>query len=90
MEDLTLDRDFQTNTLPFQNNNPIRVVIHVQSNMGGNRSAGKLVYLPGSLEELMKVGEEKFRQAVTKVLTFEGAEVDDVHVLRDGDRLCLS
>ena len=56
-----------SNTIPFQNNNPIRVVIHEQSNKGRNHTAGKLVYLPGSLEELMKAGEEKFGHASTRV-----------------------
>ena len=79
-----------SNTIPFQNNNPIRVVIHEQSNKGRNHTAGKLVYLAGSLEELMKAGEEKFGDVTTRVLTVEGAEVDGVHVLRDGDHLFLS
>jgi hypothetical protein len=58
--------------------------------MASNRAAGKLVYLPGSLEALMKVGEEKFGKAATRVLTADGAEVDDVRALRDGDHLFLS
>ncbi|KAM0898174.1 hypothetical protein ACQ4PT_022098 [Festuca glaucescens] len=77
MEDLTFSTD-------------LRVVIHEQSSMASCRSAGKLVYLPGSLEELMKVGEEKFGKAATRVLTADGAEVDDVRALRDGDHLFLS
>lgn len=58
--------------------------------MAGNRAAGKLVYLPGSLEELMKLGEAKFGKAARHVLTVDGAEVDDVRALRDGDHLFLS
>ncbi|KAM0903690.1 hypothetical protein ACQ4PT_018469 [Festuca glaucescens] len=78
----------QTEDLTFTTD--IRVVIHEQSNMASSRAAGKLVYLPGSLEELMKVGQEKFGKAATRVLTADGAEVDDVRVLRDGDHLFLS
>ncbi|KAE8793921.1 Potassium channel KAT3 [Hordeum vulgare] len=93
VEELTFARDLRHNTLPFQNGDPIRVVIHKQipngSGMASNRTAGKLVYLPGSLEELMKLGEDKFGKAARHVLTADGAEVDDVRALRDGDHLFL-
>ncbi|KAF7037172.1 hypothetical protein CFC21_047615 [Triticum aestivum] len=93
-EELTFARDVGHDTLPFQNGDPIRVVIHGQiphgSGMAGNRAAGKLVCLPGSLEELMKLGEDKFGMAARHVLTADGAEVDDVRALRDGDHLFLS
>ncbi|CAM0870177.1 unnamed protein product [Alopecurus aequalis] len=90
MEELTFTGDFHPNTIPLHSSNPTRVVIHEQSNMGRNHAVGKLVYLPGSLEELMKVGEDKFGKAATRVLTADGAEVDDVRALRDGDHLFLS
>nr|CAB3503171.1 unnamed protein product [Digitaria exilis] len=64
---------------------PKRLVIHHKSANG----AGKLVCLPGSMKELMKVGEAKFGKAVTKVLTVDGAEVEEIDVLRDGDHLFL-
>ncbi|XP_062204386.1 potassium channel KAT4 [Phragmites australis] len=71
-----------------------RVVIHEYFPGDGtekprNRAAGKLVALPDSLQELMKVAEEKFGKAVRRVLTVDGAEVDNVGVLRDGDHLVL-
>ncbi|XBI64964.1 hypothetical protein VPH35_044952 [Triticum aestivum] len=93
-EELTFARELGHDTLPFQNGDPIRVVIHGQiphgSGMAGNRAAGKLVCLPGSLEELLKLGEDKFGMAARHVLTADGAEVDDVRALRDGDHLFLS
>lgn len=58
-----------------------------EKNLG--HAAGKLVLLPDSLQELMKVAEVKFGKAARRVLTVEGAEVDDVAVLRDGDHLVL-
>ncbi|KAL6634085.1 hypothetical protein ACP70R_026756 [Stipagrostis hirtigluma subsp. patula] len=64
---------------------PARVVIHEQS----ASAAGKLICLPGSLQELMRVAEKKLGKAVTTVLTVDGAEVDDIDVLRDGDHLFL-
>jgi len=72
----------------------LRVVIHDRFPSHGtekqrSRAAGKLVLLPDSLQELMKVAEAKFGKAARRVLTVDGAEVDDVAVLRDGDHLVL-
>jgi potassium channel len=53
------------------------------------RAGGKLVCLPDSLQELMNVAKEKFGKTVRKVFTMDGAEVDDIAVLRDGDHLVL-
>ncbi|OEL15738.1 Potassium channel KAT6 [Dichanthelium oligosanthes] len=64
---------------------PKRVVIHHKS----ANAAGKLVCLPGSMQELMRVAEAKFGKVVTMVLTVDGAEVEDIDVLRDGDHLFL-
>ncbi|KAF8678498.1 hypothetical protein HU200_046252 [Digitaria exilis] len=71
-----------------------RVVIHDHFPGDGiekarNHGEGKLVCLPDSLQELMKVAEAKFGKAVTRALTLDGAEVDDIAVLRDGDHLVL-
>lgn len=52
-------------------------------------SARKLIPLPGSLAELLDLGRNKFGFLPTKVLTEEGAEIDDVKVIRDGDHLVL-
>ncbi|XP_066317554.1 potassium channel KAT4-like [Miscanthus floridulus] len=60
-----------------------RVVIHQKS----ENAAGKLLCLPGSMRELRSVAEAKFRKVVTTVLTVDGAEVEDIDVLRDGDHL---
>ncbi|PUZ55035.1 hypothetical protein GQ55_5G180000 [Panicum hallii var. hallii] len=71
-----------------------RVVIHDHFPGDGtektrNRPGGKLICLPDSLQELMKIAEAKLGKAVRKVLTVDGAEVDDITVLRDGDHLVL-
>ncbi|XP_072992094.1 potassium channel AKT1-like isoform X2 [Typha latifolia] len=52
-------------------------------------TAGKLVLLPESLKELLDIGAKKFGCLPTKVLTKDGAEIDDVNLLRDGDHLVL-
>ncbi|RWV82702.1 hypothetical protein GW17_00055774 [Ensete ventricosum] len=49
----------------------------------------KLVLLPDSLRELLDIGSKKFGFSASKVLTADGAEVDDVKLIRDGDRLVL-
>ncbi|XP_040382258.1 potassium channel KAT4-like [Oryza brachyantha] len=70
---------------------PKRVVIHEQLlSETGAASRGKLVLLPDSLQELMKLFEKKFGKAAGGILTLEGAEVEDIEVIRDGDHLFFS
>jgi potassium channel len=54
------------------------------------KGASKLVLLPESIDELLKLGETKFGFALTRVLTTDGAEINDVAVIRDGDHLVLA
>lgn len=49
--------------------------------------AGKLVLLPGSFEELLDIGVKKFGFLPSKIVTKDGAEIDSVEVIRDGDHL---
>ncbi|KAL3566165.1 hypothetical protein D5086_031580 [Populus alba] len=51
--------------------------------------AGKIVALPHSLQELLDIGSKKFGCNASKILTKEGAEIEDIEVLRDGDHLVL-
>lgn len=51
--------------------------------------AGKLVMLPKSLQELLNAAAQKFGFSPTKILTKEGAEIDDIDLIRDGDHLIL-
>lgn len=51
--------------------------------------AGKLVLLPNSLQELLDIGAKKFGLSPTKILTKEGAEIEDIELIRDGDHLVL-
>ncbi|CAA7403136.1 unnamed protein product [Spirodela intermedia] len=80
----TID-DSQPKHLPVR-----RVTVSIpQYGGGGSGYASKLVLLPGSLKELLEVGAKKFGVNATKILTEDGAEIDDVAVIRDGDRLVL-
>lgn len=49
--------------------------------------AGKLVLLPDSFKELLEIGAKKFGIHSAKVLCKDGAEIDDIEVIRDGDNL---
>ena len=49
--------------------------------------AGKLVLLPGSFKELLEIGAKKFGVLPAKVLSKDGAEIDDIEAIRDGDHL---
>lgn len=51
---------------------------------------GNLVLLPGSLQELLDLGYQKFGFHFTKVLTKDGALIEDLVVIRDGDHLFLA
>lgn len=49
--------------------------------------AGKLVLLPRTFQELLEIGAKKFGVLPTKVLSKNGAEIDGIEVIRDGDHL---
>ncbi|XP_009393618.2 potassium channel AKT1 [Musa acuminata AAA Group] len=53
-------------------------------------TTGKLVLMPDSLPELLDIGSKKFDFLPTRILTKDGAEVDDVKLIRDGDHLVLA
>ncbi|XP_058101100.1 potassium channel KAT3-like isoform X2 [Magnolia sinica] len=51
---------------------------------------GKLILLPDSIEELLRIGGQKFAGShPTKVVSAENAEIEDIDVIRDGDHLFL-
>ncbi|XP_014503345.1 potassium channel AKT1 [Vigna radiata var. radiata] len=52
--------------------------------------AKKLLFLPDSIEEILRIGAKKFGCSPTKILTTEGAQIDDIDVIRDGDHLVLA
>lgn len=67
------------------NGYPLRVSI----SRGTSEEAGKLVLLPGSLQELLRIGAVKFGFMPTKVLSKDGAEIDNIELIRDEDHLIL-
>ncbi|KAJ8773578.1 hypothetical protein K2173_005824 [Erythroxylum novogranatense] len=51
--------------------------------------AGKLVLLPKTLQEVFDMGAQKFGIYPKKILSKDGAEVESIDVVRDGDHLVL-
>uniref|UniRef100_A0A2C9UCU1 Potassium channel n=1 Tax=Manihot esculenta TaxID=3983 RepID=A0A2C9UCU1_MANES len=51
---------------------------------------GKLILLPKSIQELLDIGAKKFGFFPTRILTKEGAEIEDLELIRDGDHLVLA
>lgn len=69
-----------------------RVTIHMQFHNRSTlkRPPGKLITLPDSIEELLRIGGEKFGgYKFTRVINADNAEIDDISVIRDGDHLYL-
>ncbi|KAK8664576.1 hypothetical protein V6N13_084360 [Hibiscus sabdariffa] len=69
-----------------------RVTIHMkfQSSSKSCGQLGKLILLPDSMQELLRVAGEKFGcYTFKKVVNAENAEIDDIDVIRDGDNLFL-
>ncbi|KAL1214410.1 Potassium channel AKT6 [Cardamine amara subsp. amara] len=67
--------------------NPARITISSPEN---GETGGKVVLLPSSMEELLEIGAKKMGFVPTKVLTRQGAEIDDITLIRDGDFLILA
>lgn len=65
---------------------PKRVTVSCPEKSG---MADKLVLLPSSLNELRQVGARKFGFLPSMVFTRDGAEIDDINVIRDDDQLVL-
>ncbi|URE09770.1 Potassium channel [Musa troglodytarum] len=67
-----------------------RVTIHMysQKENPARQPTAKMIKLPGTMEELLRIGGEKFvGHHPTKVINQENAEIDDISVVRDGDHL---
>ncbi|KAK9088265.1 hypothetical protein Scep_027347 [Stephania cephalantha] len=72
--------------------NDKRVTIHMnfrKENIPPNQH-GKLIVLPDSIEELLRIAGQKFAGFhPTKVVNVDNAEIDDISIIRDGDNLFL-
>lgn len=73
--------------LPVSSNEIARVTIHCPEEY---QTSAVLVCLPESIEELLEVGSQRFGFSPTKVQTKDGALINDIKLIRDGDHLMLS
>ncbi|KAG9144959.1 hypothetical protein Leryth_026632 [Lithospermum erythrorhizon] len=85
--DLVSPRNQASSTLPSTKNCVARVTISWPEK---GDSTGKLVLLPGSFHELLEIGSKKYGSMPAKVSTKDGAEVDSIELIRDGDHLVFS
>ncbi|KAH6818304.1 K+ transporter 1 [Perilla frutescens var. frutescens] len=53
-------------------------------------AAGKLVLLPNSFQELVEIAAKKYGVSPARVLSKDGAEIDDIRLLRDGDHVVFA
>ncbi|XP_078428067.1 potassium channel protein [Wolffia australiana] len=68
----------------------IRVIIHGHHpDESKGRSKGKLVFLPETIDELLKLAETKFGVSARKVLMGNGSQVQALNVLREKDKVYL-
>ncbi|XP_026456270.1 potassium channel KAT3-like [Papaver somniferum] len=69
----------------------MRLVIHGhhpdELNTTESNKPGKLIHLPGSMEELFQLAEKKFSKARSKIRMSDGSEVEELNVLRENDHL---
>ncbi|MQM20909.1 hypothetical protein Taro_053939, partial [Colocasia esculenta] len=79
-----------TTISPTSDDPPRRVIMHGHHPDEADtqhKVSAKLVFLPESIEEVLKLAEKKFGIAATKVLMSDGSEVEELTVLRDNDKI---
>ncbi|KAI3848426.1 hypothetical protein MKW92_042507 [Papaver armeniacum] len=69
----------------------MRLIIHGhhpdEINTTESSKPGKLIHLPGSMEELLQLAETKFGKTGSKIIMTDGSEVEELSVLRENDHL---
>ncbi|KAL5729315.1 hypothetical protein ACHQM5_002286 [Ranunculus cassubicifolius] len=72
---------------------PMRLVIYGyhpdEAHKMEGATMGKLIHLPGSMEELLALGEKKFGKRGSKVFIEDGSEVEELKTLRDNDKIYI-
>ncbi|KAM2067125.1 hypothetical protein ACFX1T_043494 [Malus domestica] len=66
----------------------MRVIIHGHHPDEGD-SNGKLIHLPESVEDLLKLAEKKLGKRGSTVVMVDGSQVEELNALRDNDRLFI-
>ncbi|RLM92446.1 potassium channel AKT1-like [Panicum miliaceum] len=79
-----LSRDLAVTGSPSSCRHESLIRVTISCPEKGN-TAGKLVFLPRSMKELLELGAKKFGFMPSKVLTIEGAEIDEMELIRDAN-----
>ncbi|MED6180044.1 hypothetical protein PIB30_006532 [Stylosanthes scabra] len=80
------------NSNPQLSSAPTRVIIHghhLNEKEMGKGEMKKLILLPSSIEDLLRIAEKKFGKRGSKILMADGSEVEEINVLRDHDELYI-
>ncbi|KAK9141916.1 hypothetical protein Syun_011316 [Stephania yunnanensis] len=95
-ETSTLDSNRDANlegTASANSSLPVRVVIHahhpIEAGTKEDSIQGKLVHLPETIEELLRLAEKKLNIKGSKILTANGSEVEELAAIRDNDHLFI-
>ncbi|RRT79036.1 hypothetical protein B296_00018954 [Ensete ventricosum] len=68
----------------------VTIYMHSQKANPARQLTTKMINLPGTVEELLRIGGEKFvGHHPAKVINQENAEIDDLSMVQDGDHLYL-
>ncbi|KAI5669390.1 hypothetical protein M9H77_19243 [Catharanthus roseus] len=71
---------------------PTRVIIHGHSpedKLSEGENPGKLIYLPETIDEVLKLAERRFGKRGTKILMADGSWVEELNTLRENDHLYI-
>ncbi|KAL2346822.1 hypothetical protein Fmac_000822 [Flemingia macrophylla] len=77
---------------PLSSSDSIRVKIHghhPNENKAGNGTTQKLIFLPNSAEDLLRIAENKFGKRRSKILMADGSEVEELIAIRENDELYI-
>ncbi|GLU01394.1 hypothetical protein SLE2022_187040 [Rubroshorea leprosula] len=67
-----------------------RVIIHEHHpNESAADKMGKLIYLPDSVEDLLRLAEKKFGKQGSTILMADGSQVEELNALRENDHLFI-
>ncbi|RZR88889.1 hypothetical protein BHM03_00016538 [Ensete ventricosum] len=80
----------QGSTVDKVDGNRVTIHMHSQKANPARQLTTKMINLPGTVEELLRIGGEKFvGHHPAKVINQENAEIDDLSMVQDGDHLYL-
>ncbi|CDP18439.1 unnamed protein product [Coffea canephora] len=71
---------------------PTRIIIHghhPNEKLTEGESPGKLIHLPDTIEDLLRLAEKRLGKRGTAILMADGSQVEDLNTLRENDHLYI-